>query len=351
MNKKNVVGAVLLFLFLTVFLAAHAQILLLPHDRASNPEAFLLHEYLDIGDKEAEIVFLGDCEVYETFSPVAMWQEYGIDSRVVGTPQQLIWHSYAVLEKVLEYSEPNLIVLSVYGLVYGEPQSEAYNRMVMDALPMSDTKRELMDVALAEDESRLSYYIPLLRYHDRWSELTWGDFRTLFGKQEAVNSCGYVVKTDVVPAARALPDHEGALPPREDAFGETVLAYFDRMVTLCRERGVELLLVKAPTDSWRYPWHEEYEQKTVELAEAYGLSYYNLLDCAEEIGLDMTTDSYDGGYHLNVSGAEKTSLYFGAVLKASYKLKDTKKYYSHRHPYWEAEVERYERMKNGGLDE
>lgn len=345
MKKRKTLITILVALLLTVFLAGHAQLLLVPHDRASNPEAFMLHEYLDIDASEDAVVFVGDCEVYETFVPVVMWQEEGIESRVVGTPQQLLWHSYAVLDEVFRRSDPKVIVLSVYGLVYNEPQSEAYNRMVLDPLPMSDVKREVMQVALTEEESVASYYVPLLRYHDRWSQLTWRDVTTLVGTQENVTSRGYLVKTDVVGAPTSHPSHEGALPPVDTAFGETALEWFDRIVTLCRENEAALVLVKAPTDSWRYPWYDEYEEQVVALAEKYELPYYNLLDAFDEIGLDLTTDSYDGGLHLNVYGAEKVSKYFGGILRKKYKMKDTYNYYSYLHPYWEAEVARYEAMK------
>ena len=41
----------------------------------------------------------------------------------------------------------------------------------------------------------------------------------------------------------------------------------------------------------------------------------NLLAAQEEIGLDFTTDTYDGGLHLNLAGAEKLSHYFGQILR------------------------------------
>ena len=40
----------------------------------------------------------------------------------------------------------------------------------------------------------------------------------------------------------------------------------DEVAALCRENGAALVLIKAPTDSWRYPWHDEYEAKAIALA-------------------------------------------------------------------------------------
>ena len=303
-----------------------------------------MHDYMDADVDAAEVVFVGDCEVYECFSPVTLWQEHGIESRVVGTPQQLLWHSYAVLEQVFERSHPRVIVLGVYGLIYDEPQSEAYNRMVLDGLPWSATKREVVRASLTEGEQELSYLVPLLRYHDRWSQLTWRDVSTLFVEQEPISSCGYLVKTDVVSGVSSIPNHEGAMPPTDTAFGEQALYWFDRIVTLCEQNEAALVLVKSPTDSWRYPWYDEYEQQTVALAEQYGLCYYNLLQDVQAMGLDMTTDSYDGGLHLNVYGAEKLSRHFGQLLKDQLALSDTRKHWA-RSNAWAGEIARYENMK------
>jgi hypothetical protein len=343
MKKTKWIWAGLLFVVITVLLLGCAQALLVPHDRAANPEAFLLKDYIEADASADEVVFVGDCEVYEAFSPVVLWQEYGISSRVCGTPQQLMWHSYAVLEQVFERSDPEVIVLGVYGLIYDEPQSEAYNRMTLDYLPWSVTKWQLLGDAMTEGESKLSYLLPLLRYHDRWSELSWRDVAVLFEHQDPVSIRGYLVQTDVVPGD--LPNHEGALPGTDAEFGALTLKYFERIVTLCRDNGAELVLIKAPTDSWRYPWHDEYEDQVIALAQKYDLPYYNFLNDIDAIGLDFATDTYDGGLHLNVYGAEKLTMHFGKILTESYELSDARDISSIADT-WAEDIARYEAQKS-----
>ena len=346
MKKRSLCLAVALFFLLSGLLLGLAQALLVPHDPLANPEAFLIRDYMESDASADQVVFVGDCEVYESFSPVTLWQNYGIEARVCGSPQQLLWHSYAVLCEVLERSSPDVVVLGVYGLCYGEPQSEAYNRMALDALPLTGTKWQVIQDAMTDGEWALSYVFPLLRYHARWSELTWRDVTGLFEDYEAVSSRGYLVQNGVRPADRPTPDHQGALLPVDTTFGKMALDYFDRIVSLCRENGAQLILIKAPTDSWRYPWPDEYEEQVRALADAYGLSYYNFLDDFEDIGLDLTTDSYDGGFHLNVSGAEKLSLWFGRILAEQHGVLDGRAD-TDAVARWQSEIERYEKMKRG----
>ena len=90
------------------------------------------------------------------------------------------------------------------------------------------------------------------------------------------------------------------------------MQYLEKMAELCRENGVELVLIKAPSV---YPhWYDEWDAQVKDFAAAHGLSYYNLLEISEEIGIDWQTDTYDAGLHLNVWGAEKLATYFGKIL-------------------------------------
>ena len=74
------------------------------------------------------------------------------------------------------------------------------------------------------------------------------------------------------------------------------------------------------------------------------LPYYNFLESIQESGIDLTTDTYDAGLHLNVWGAEKLSRYFGQILRTECDLPD------HRQDsavlsYWQEMEERYEAEK------
>ncbi len=343
MLKKRILPIVAFLLTLSLAFFG-AQVLLVPHDPLANPESALIGEFTD-GFGEQDVLFLGDCEMYESFSTVTLWQEYGIDAWSCGSPQQLMWHSYAMLCQAFEAGSPSVVVLGVYGLRYGEPQSEAYNRMAYDGLRKDLSLFPLIRDAMTEGESLLSYYLPLLRYHDRWDQLTWRDITLLFEQEQPVSYNGYLLQSGVVPDADGIADHAGALPLTEPEFGEMALDYFDRIVMLCEQNGAQLILVKAPTDSWTYPWYEEWEAQTVALAQEYGLPYYNLLNNIEEIGLDLTTDTYDAGLHLNVDGAEKTAQYFGKILQEQHSVPDRSKDAT-RAEAWKGTVQRYEQQKN-----
>ena len=69
-RKKAVV--LLLGIFVTIVLFLFFQALFMPKYMESMKEGALIAEY-DKDSLNHEVVFIGDCEVYENFSPVTLW--------------------------------------------------------------------------------------------------------------------------------------------------------------------------------------------------------------------------------------------------------------------------------------
>ncbi len=311
-----------------------------------SPEGSLTEEYYDsVKETPHDVLFIGDCEVYESFIPAVLWEEYGISSYVRGGAQQLVWHSYYLLEDALRYETPKVVVFNVLALKYGVPQREAYNRMALDGMEWSPVKVEAIKAAMTDEEDFLTYVFPFFRYHSRFGELSREDLTYAFRDKPTVSDSGYLMQTAVVPHDPA--DDLPPLTPESYTLPESAMDYLDRMADLCREKGIELILVKAPTNNWRYHWFDEWDARICDYAEERGLSYYNLIDDAEAMGLDMSTDSYDGGVHLNVWGAEKLTRYFGAILADSDRAPDRRED-AELASVWQTRIDTYNARKAAG---
>ena len=254
-----------------------------------------------------DVVMIGDCEVYENFSPDLLWREYGITSYIRGSAQQLVWQSYYLMEETLKHETPKVMVFNVLSMKYGEPQSEAYNRLNLDGMRLSPQKLAAIEASMTEEESFLSYLFPLLRYHTRWSELKGEDLTYLFHR-DILSDSGYLMNVQVRPAENVPPGR----PLADYSFAPVCWDYLDKMADLCDRHGVQLVLIKAPS---LYPyWYDQWEEQIEEYAAERNLPYINFLELTEEIGIDFQTDTYDSGLHLNLYGAEKLSRWFGAWL-------------------------------------
>lgn len=306
MKTKKILttAAVVLFIVSTLWLL---QRLVVPKYMGDVVEGNFIAEYYD-EEKDHDVIFLGDCEVYENFSPLVLWEEYGINAYIRGTAQQLVNQSYYVLEDTLKHETPDVVVFSVLAVPLNEPAKESYNRMTLDGLPWSNTKLDAILTSMTEEEQLLDYVFPLLRYHSRITELTGEDFKYLFHR-DLVSHNGYYMRVDAKPATN-IPS---ARPLADYTIHADQMMWLERIRALCEEKGVELVLVKAPS---LYPhWYDQWDAQITEYAEKNDLLYVNLLAARDEIGLDFTTDTYDGGLHLNLAGAEKLSHYFGKILR------------------------------------
>ena len=253
--------------------------------------------------------------MYENISTVALYRDYGISSYIRGSAQQLPWQSYYLLEDTLRYETPDVVVFNVLALKYGEPQSESYNRMTLDGMEWSLSKWNAIEASMTEDENMIDYVFPFLRYHSRWSELTATDFEHVFDK-DRVTINGYYMRTDVLPEG-PFPD---PMPLADYTLPETSMEYLSRIVELCRENDIELVLIKAPT---LYPhWYDQWDEQVRDFAAANNVPYINYIYLRDQIGLDMSVDTYDAGLHLNLSGAEKFADYIGQYLVDNYDLTD-----------------------------
>lgn len=315
MNKTILkISKYIISVLVILLLLAAVQRLLVPKHVTDIIEGSMIEEYY-ASEKQHDVIFLGDCEVYENISPCSLWQQYGISSYVRGSAQQLAWQSYYLLEDTLRYEKPQAVVFNVMALIRAKTESEAYNRMTLDGMRWSMSKVHSIQASMRSDESFIEYVFPLLRYHSRFSELTEEDFKYFFHKDK-ISYEGYYMRVDVKPAGtfpepRVLSSYE---------LDEFPMSYLDRMRELCEANNIELILMKAPS---LYPhWYEEWENQILDYAKQHNLCYYNFLAEANTIGLDFSTDTYDAGLHLNLSGAEKLATYFGKILQEEHHIPD-----------------------------
>ena len=327
-------------LLATVLCLGFVQLLVTPKYMTSSRDGALIAEYYnEVPDHD--VVFIGDCEVYECFTPPTLWREYGITSYVRGSAQQLIWQSYYLLKETLKRETPKAVVFNVLSIKYGEPQSEAYNRMTLDGMKWSSSKIDAIHASMTEEEDFLSYVFPLLRFHSRWSDLGAEDWQYLFHR-DRVSHNGYLMQTAVSPKTS---DREGR-PLADYTLPEVGFEYLEKMRALCEEKGVEFILIKAPTNNWKYYWYDEWEEQIVAWANEKNVDYYNFIPLDEEIGIDWSTDTYDGGVHLNVFGAEKLTSYFGDILVQKYGLSD-RRGEAELDALWAEKLAIYQKERNG----
>lgn len=311
MKRKRIISVILSLAIFCALFTIFTRLLTPKYAERVREGALIGEYYLEADEgREHQVIFLGDCEAYESFIPAIMWEECQFTSFVRGSPAQRVWQSYYLLLDTLRYERPEVVVLSVYALCHGGEAREEHNRLTLDGMRLSGVKIHAVKASVNEEEGLLSYIFPLLRYHSRWAELLREDIEYFFSRK-AVSHNGYLMQVGSLSPSgdeRAEELYDYNLPQR-------AMEYLDKIRLVCESEGIALVLVKAPTQSARYYWYDEWDSQVREYAESYGIAYYNLIN-NDRIGI--SDNDYADGLHLNLFGAEKTSRYFSNILKENF---------------------------------
>lgn len=117
---------------------------------------------------------------------------------------------------------------------------------------------------------------------------------------------------------------------------DAVYDYMDDIISMCREHGIKLVLYSSPSpDNYNYERHNVLE----EYARDYSLDYIDMNLQLKDIGIDWKTDSFDGGDHLNLCGAEKVTDYIAKYIKSTCNISDIKSDIVYKE--WENELVKY----------
>ena len=111
--KKIITALVLLALSFGILW--FVQRLLMPKYQVGVVEGSFTEEYY----KEKvphDILIFGDCDAYENFSPIKMYEDYGISSYIRGSGEQYMWQSYYLLRDSLRIETPKIVVLSIHNM-------------------------------------------------------------------------------------------------------------------------------------------------------------------------------------------------------------------------------------------
>jgi hypothetical protein len=116
----------------------------------------------------------------------------------------------------------------------------------------------------------------------------------------------------------------------------------NRIVELCKENNIELVLFKIPAPEW----YKSQSQGAQELADELGLTYLELYYDIDEMGLDSSVDYRDKKDHVNQTGAEKVTQYMLDYIEENYDLQDQRE----TNQRWNSDYEKYKALVQSQYD-
>lgn len=261
-----------------------------------------------------DVLCFGTSHAYHSFSPLELEEKYGISSYTLGTSSQSIQCSYYLMKDAVKKQHPKVIVFEIHGVKYMEDYySLARVHVAMDGMPLNLTKLEMCKDYLSNTlnfEEQLEFIFPIIKFHTRWEELKKVDF-----EQENAYLRGFLKSKDVEEQRR--PEKIIAAGDKEEVY-ENVRIYFDKIIQLCKENDVSLLIYQAPMGADDEEFLDVHKKTgyMMDYAQQQGIDVIDFEKLVDEIELDYSNDFVNSG-HVNVNGAMKITDYLGDYLKTN----------------------------------
>ncbi len=289
------------------------------------PSTSSFADFYQLDKNTVDVLFLGSSHGVSSFSPPKLYDDYSIRSYNLSSELQSLLVSYYWLKEALRYQTPKVVVLDTYiAYPYSVPDvlnsAEPATRISIDSMRWSKNKIEAVnDIAsLDERQSKESYYFTNIRFHTRWKDLNENDFTFwemdahgkstggLKGFSALSKYCGI----EYLPFQKEMSEEKAEMVP-------LMQEYLNRIVSLCKEQGIELILVKTPTVQTNIAKYNT----LVDYAEENGIPYidFNEEEIYQSCNFDFSKDAADGE-HLNIWGAEKITDYMGRYFEEHCKI-------------------------------
>lgn len=262
-----------------------------------------------------DAVYIGSSAVFTSwFAPLA-WNNYGITiSPLSASGQPFLVCEYVIKEA--RKTQPNalyIIPISSYDVITSTALHYVAANIPLswNKVQMVKTMGEYMDINWGE---RLEYLLPIIRFHDRWTQLRKVDFHYLLdGVNKSFGSSTFFRNSTNVSSSYRTTN-------RTTILSETMQSALNSLLEYCDTEQLNVLFVLSPGLKTN-----EQDIAVInsikEIVEFHGYPVLSLQPSVEEINLDMTKDYYDDA-HTNIHGAIKTTDYLSRYLIENYSFED-----------------------------
>lgn len=313
MRKKQIAKIIIFLVIGLMIMEGLRLVLIFP---ASNPAMELAYTYKN----QYDVIIIGPSQALYNINNQELYEKYGITGLSLGQGGQLMSLSQVTLEDALQVQTPKLVILSAKALFYNQKlldksyEDLSYLHYSFDRLHSFKAQTDAYKIFSEHNEalSKWDFYSKLYYSHTNWKKISSSNFEYFnILNQQDTNNTRYNGNAALYTVADGLSNDyeyssEVADIPRDNEIA------FANIVDLCNAAEVDLLV------TIDFPLVTYEEKNAVEyLSEKYKIPYVNMMDCAEEIGLDYSLDLFDAT-HFNLSGTIKWTDYLGKYIIENY---------------------------------
>ncbi len=291
---------------------------------------YAMHELYE--QEEIETLFLGSSHVFCGYDPRILDEISGENTYLAATPVQKVDGSYYLLKEALKNNQIKKVYLDMFYLQYRDIPAERGSLQMQWIYCITDNMKNNWNrieflLNASDCENYIEGFLPSARYGNylldrkRIERVIKSKRSSEYINYENVPSAFYK-GAYVIPGGVGNPEMIADLDNLEVAesiISEYSLKYLNKIVELCKEEEIELVLVTTPfTDFYVQALgnYNTFYAYMKEYAKTNAIEYCDFNLCRPEL-LVMEKDDFVDYHHLSGKGAVKYSTVF-AEMMASY---------------------------------
>ena len=275
-----------------------------------------LMNYTSLKKDSLDVLFIGDSNVHDNISPMQIYKMTGITSYNYSTPSTSNTTMYYMLKEALKSQNPSVVIMNQASVFY-QNERKSFAHAAYDSMPNDEIKKEALNDSYYNYnyKDKIGFYIPFFFFHDRWKNLSFSDITKLIINKNDEYAKGFNIDYSIKSASNSYMEKDK--DTKSYNMDETALKMILKSKQYCEDKGITFILISSPDAS---TWTYSRSQTLKQWASDNNVKYIDFNTLLTDIGIDYTTDSRDGGMHLNLYGATKLSDYIGNILQKEYKL-------------------------------
>lgn len=234
-----------------------------------------------------DYIALGDSECMASIIPMELWNKYGYTGFNCGVPGQRLQDTYYMLKEILKKQSPKVILLETNALYRNFSYTDVFQNAVDEAV---------------------KNILPVYKYHNSWKNFNF-DLSKSFGSNYKNIASKQIKGYQYNPTVKPYLSGPYIKKTKQTiVIQEEPLLYTDKIVSLCKEHNIKLILYTVPSPlCWTYAKHNA----AAAFAKEHKITYLDLNLRIQKLHLNWLKDTRDKGNHMNFFGAKKVTKYLG----------------------------------------
>ena len=331
MKYRNYIKATAFVLLLSLFVSFVTRVVTVS---AANMEYQWMAGIYEEPKNSLDAVYLGSSNCYAFWNPNLAWEEYGIAVYPYACSlQPLIVAEYLIKEARKTQSDAVYVVnINTLG---DDIINDSVMHRLLDFMPFSQNKLDLTDylceLADLSFSDRLEYYVPLIRYHEKWAELTTDNFSAEINGLKGGNTYSWYLG-DVKDIRE-----EYKTSDKSYKISNVLEDSINSLLDYCDEGDVKIVFVTVPRAEGKLETVQKFNTVN-KLITNRGYPIIDLMDCPDAANIDTATDYYNNT-HTNIHGALKITHYISEYLVKNYGFEDKRQ--DESYSSWNKSYEKY----------